>query len=284
MDTRPDLADREDGEGYRDVNPRVRDIKTATSEDCLNWSEPQFLDYPGAPDEELYTNQITPYPRAPHILLGFPTRYVENRGPLTEWHEKMTEQNPGRTYTSYTDGLFMSSRDGTTFDRWGEAFLRPRMPEDVLWCYGACYQNRGLVETPTEIDGAPAEFSIYACESYRRDPRIRRHTLRLDGFVSITAPLSGGELVTKPITFEGDRLFLNMTTSSAGSMRVELQDAQGTPMPGFGLDDCPPLFGNDVEKGVEWDGERGLAELSGQIVRLRFGLEDADPFAFRFAE
>ena len=282
VDTRPDLADREDGEGYHDVKARVRDIKTATSDDCLNWSEPRFLIYPGAPDEELYTNQILPYPRAPHILLGFPSRYVEGRGALTEWHEKMAEENPGRTYTSYTDGLFMSSRDGQTFERWGEAFLRPRMPEDRLWCYGACYQNHGLVETEPPIDGAPPEFSIYACESYRRDPRIRRHTLRLDGFVSVSAPLSGGELITKPLTFDGDTLSLNMATSAAGSIRVELQEVDGTPIPGFTVEDCYPLFGNDVEKEARWDADRDPAELAGEALRMHFTLQDADIFAFQF--
>ncbi|MBS3763871.1 MAG: hypothetical protein KGZ25_11285 [Planctomycetes bacterium] len=280
--TRPDLADREDGEGYHDVKPRVRDIKTATSDDCLRWSAPDFLNYPGAPDEELYTNQIIPYPRAPHILLGFPTRYVEGRGPLTEWHEKMAEKKPGRTYISYTDGLLMSSRDGETFHRWGEAFLRPRMPEDHLWCYGACYQNHGLVETDSDIKGAPREFSLYACERYRSNPRIRRHTIRLDGFVSVNAPLSGGELVTKPITFDGEKLFLNMATSAAGSIQVEIQDPDGSPLPDFGVDNCVPLFGNAVTKEVDWKGQRGLSELAGQEVRLKFLLKDADLFALQF--
>jgi hypothetical protein len=34
--------------------------------------------------------------------------------------------------------------------------------------------------------------------------RWRRHTLRINGFVSVQAPLSGGEIITKPITFSGD--------------------------------------------------------------------------------
>lgn len=38
------------------------------------------LKYEDSPSEHLYTNQIKPYHRAPHILIGFPTRYIE-RGP-----------------------------------------------------------------------------------------------------------------------------------------------------------------------------------------------------------
>jgi hypothetical protein len=282
VDTRPDLADREDGEGYHDVKPRVRDIKTATSSDCLNWSEPHFLNYPGSRDEELYTNQIKPYPRAPHILLGFPTRYVEGRGALTQCHEKKAEEKPGRFLTSYTDGLLMSSRDGSTFHRWNEAFLRPGMPEERLWNYGACYQNYGLVETASDVTGAPPEFSIYAGEALRHDPVMRRHTIRLDGFVSVNAPLAGGELLTRPLTFDGGALLLNMATSAAGTIRVEIQDTDGQPIPGFTLEACVPLFGNALEKNVVWEGDNDLASLASRPVRLRFRLEDADLFALRF--
>ena len=53
--------------GYR--NGR-RDILTATSRDFVNWTEPVFLEYPGSPLQELYTNQIAPYYRAPPDLSG----------------------------------------------------------------------------------------------------------------------------------------------------------------------------------------------------------------------
>ena len=55
----------------------IRDIRVATSPDFRTWTEPVLLQFPDAPDEALYTNQILPYERAPHLFLGFPTRYVE---------------------------------------------------------------------------------------------------------------------------------------------------------------------------------------------------------------
>jgi hypothetical protein len=282
--TRSDLANRENGEGCYDVKPRVRDIKTTTSSDCLHWGEAEFLTYPGSPDEELYTSQITPYYRAPHILLGFPMRYVEGRGLLTDWHEKMAKQIPGRTYTSYTDGQLMSSRDGITFHRWNEAFLRPRMPESTQWNYGAGFQGWGIVETASNEPGAPNDLSIYVVERYRREnPIIRRYTLRLDGFVSINAPLSGGEFVTRPLIFQGDTLSLNMATSAAGSIRVELQDKTGKAIPGFALEDSPELFGNTLERKVKWRGAApSLDAIAGRPVRLRFILSDADLYSFQF--
>ena len=60
---------------------------------------------------------------------------------------------------------------------------------------------------------------------------LRRYTLRIDGFVSLHAPLVGGELVTKPLMFTGGRLLLNVSTSAAGAVRVEMQDAGASRCP-----------------------------------------------------
>ena len=75
------------------------------------------------------------------------------------------------------------------------------------------------------VPGAPSEISLYANEGYYEgaSASIRRYTIRLDGFVSIHAPMAGGEVVTTPIVFEGNELVVNCSTSAAGSLRVEDQ-------------------------------------------------------------
>jgi hypothetical protein len=94
---------------------------------------------------------------------------------------------------------------------------------------------------------------------------MRRYSMRLDGFVSINAPLAGGEAVTKPIRFAGKKLTLNFASSAAGDIRVELQDAQGRAIPGFGLDACPPLFGDTLDRSVTsavWPANRSGSDSS----------------------
>ena len=56
---------------------RVRDIRVTTSPDFRTWPEPVQIQFVDSPDEPLYTNQIKPYNRAPHLFVGFPTRYIE---------------------------------------------------------------------------------------------------------------------------------------------------------------------------------------------------------------
>jgi hypothetical protein len=268
----------------------LRAIRTATSKDFITWENQQDLRYVDSPGEALYTNQVKPYARAPHLLLGFPTRYIE-RG----WSESMRalperEHREWRSKASdrygmvVTEGLFMSSRDGVNFKRWNEAFLPPGIERPGTWNYGHQYIAWHLVETKSSLEGAPDELSLYATESYWTDKssQLRRYTLRLDGFVSIHAPMSGGELITKPITFTGKKLTMNFASSAAGGVKVEIQDAEGKPLPGFAIDDSEDHFGDAVARTIVWKNGGDVSSLAGKTVRLRFELKDADLYSIKF--
>jgi len=111
---------------------------------------------------------------------------------------------------------------------------------------------------------------------------MRRYRLRLDGFVSVHAGGEEAEMVTKPLVFGGKALELNLATSAAGSVRVEIQAEDGAPVPGFALEDCPPILGDSVDQIVSWEGGTDLSHLAGKPVRLRFALVDVDLYAMRF--
>jgi hypothetical protein len=246
---------------HRGFRSGVRDIMTATSKDFLHWTDPVFLQYPDAPREHLYTNAIRAYERAPHILLGFPTRFLPDRGQQVE-------------------PTFMTSRDGRTFHRWTEALIPVTAPEDRAG-NRSNYMAWGLVKLP----GADKEYSVYATEAYYTGPssRLRRFTYRVDGFVSARASAQGGQLRTRPLRFAGDRLAINYATLPQGQVRVAIEDAAGEPLEGFRLADCPAIRGDAIEHTVAWKGGTSVGRLAGRPVRLRFELRDADLFSFRFA-
>ena len=178
----------------------------------------------------------------------------------------------------------MASRDGVTFKRWNEGFLRPGIERDGTWNYGHQFIAWRPVETKGTLEGAPNELSFFAVESYwtGNSDLLRRYTLRLDGFVSVNAPMAGGELVTKPITFTGKDLWLNFATSAAGRVQVELQNVEGKPLPGYTLEECEELLGDTLDRRVTWTSVPDLASLVGKSVRIRFVLHDADLFAYQF--
>ena len=279
---------------YRTVVDGMRSIAMTTSPDLRVWSESVPLEYPGSPRQQMYTNGIHPYHRAPHILFGFPTRYTARKMTknvrLLEPVELRAELTAAyaRVGSDLSDGLFMSSRDGVRFHRWDEALLRPDAeagPAATNWMYGDNYQSYGLFETASAREGAPPELSMLVSEGYWRtgDSRLRRYTIRLDGFVSVRAPFSGGELLTKPLRFAGEELRLNYSTSAAGSVRVEIQDAEGAAVPGFALDDNVESIGDSVEHTVQWKSGPDVSSLAGRRIRLRFVLKDADVYSFQFA-
>jgi hypothetical protein len=65
-------------------------------------------------------------------------------------------------------------------------------------------------------------------------------------------------------------------------VRVEVQDAEGTPLPGLRLEDCGELAGDDVRREVRWGHGEALAAQEGKPVRLRFVMRDADLFSLQF--
>jgi len=185
---------------------------------------------------------------------------------------------------SLTEGLFMTSRDGRSFHRWPEAFLRPG-PIAEKWHNRSNYIWWGLVETASALPGAGTELSLYTNERYYyqgRGVKIRRYTCRIDGFVSLHASLGGGQVLTKPLVFKGDRLLVNVATSAAGGLRVQIEDAEGRALDGFAFSDCAEIYGDSIERIVKWQGGADVGRLAGKPVRLRFALRDADLYALGF--
>ena len=119
---------------------------------------------------------------------------------------------------------------------------------------------------------------------------LERLTVRTDGFVSASADHTGGELITKPLVFTGTNLVLNYSTSAEGSIRVELQDINGNPLPGFSLEESPLIWGDRIDAPVSWvrpssrTDPEPLKRLAGMPVRLRFVMRDADLYSLQFRD
>jgi len=173
--------------------------------------------------------------------------------------------------------VLLTSRGGTQYDRtFLESLVRPGT-DLKNWTARSNYPARGVVQT------GPTEMSIYIQRAYGQPAHhLERLTLRIDGFASVHADYKPGELVTKPFTFTGKQLTLNLSTSAAGGIKVEIQDASGQAIPGFALADCSELNTDDLARVVSWKNGSDVSSLAGKPVRLRFHLKDADLYALQF--
>lgn len=244
---------------HRKGRSGVRDIMTCSSTNFLDWTQPEFLKYGSAPSEHLYTNAVQLYFRAPHIYLGFPTRFQPK-------HEQV-------------EPILMTSRDGLNFRRWPDPLIPITAPQDRDG-NRSNYMARGILQLPSQN----RELSLYATEAYYAGPgsRLRRFSIRKDGFVSVQAS-SAGKLLTKSLKFSGDRLALNYQSESGGEIRVGIIDtSSGKFVPGFGLDDCDVLRGDEIRQVVTWKGIRDLGQLAGKSIQLQFQLKQVDLYAFQF--
>lgn len=234
-------------EYHRGFRGGVRDIMTGTSDDFLTWTDPDFVHYTGATREHLYTNAIQPYERAPHLLVGFPTRFL-----------------PAKQQTEPT---LMVSRDGIAFHRYADAVIPTTAPE-----YRDGNRSNYMAWSVVKLPGKEDELSVYAKERYYTGPgsRVRRFRYRVDGFAAATVGEKGGELLTRPLQVKGDKLVLNYAATAGGSVRVSLLDMANKVL------GQSELRGDAVAEVVDWK-----AAINGP-VRLRFEMTNAKVYSFRF--
>ena len=255
----------------------TRWIGRTTSPDFINWEPIEFMEYtPDAHPDQLYLPNTQPYVRAPHIYVAITARLSDHRLVITPEQAKALGVPKG-AWRDTSDAIFMTSRGGLRYDRpFMSSYLRPG-PGPQNWVTRCTYPVLGVVRT------GPDELSIYVeRDNAQATEHIRRYTIRLDGFASVHAPYQGGEVITRPLRFDGNRLQINMSTSASGWIRCEVQDESGTPLPGLALGSSSEMAGDEIERTVTWKTGSDLSRISGKPVRLRFVMKDADVYSFQF--
>jgi hypothetical protein len=181
-------------------------------------------------------------------------------------------------YKDCSDAVLLTSRAGSTaYDRlFMETFIRPGTGTSN-WVSRSNYPLTGIL--PAGED----KIQMFVTRHYMQESwHVERMLLRTDGFVSASAPWAGGEMVTRPFTFSGTELEINYRTGAPGFIRIEIQDADGKPVTGFTLNDCPEIIGDEIARIVTWKQGFNVSRLAGKPIRLRFVMKDAELFSFRF--
>lgn len=247
-------------------------------------------------DLDVYTNGAIAYPWAEDAYFMFPTLYYH----YGSWQTEFRDQAP--VNAGIIDVRFASSRDGIS---WNTYDWRPFVPLGMSgdFDFRRIYMAYGIVPARNGREMYMYYMGTNETHGWGRDDRnnriltaaglapqgerrmISRVVLRRDGFVSARAGREGGEFTTPALNFRGNQLVLNVDTSAAGEVRVEVQDIEGKPIPGFTLAEADLIHSaNDVNRAVTWNRASTLEKLAGKAVRLHFVLRDADVYAFEFRE
>jgi hypothetical protein len=148
----------------------------------------------------------------------------------------------------------------------------------------------GLVKRGVEIwqyyFGTEEYHSSYMKNREESKRAVYRTVQRLDGFVSIDTPYDQeGFIITKPFSFTGNRLILNIDTDATGFAQIGFLDKYGKPVEGFSVDDCIYINGDFVKTEVEWLTKgTDVSELAGQTLQLVFRMRGSKLYAMQFIE
>lgn len=282
----------------------IRMIGRAESDNLLHWPSPAEIVL--APDEvdnagqplwmnrlDFYGPNIRQYGEGASAYIALPTCQAH----WPKWTGGAAPAPAGGNVGSGGLGIdvqLATSRDGINWNRAPERkpFIRQGI-QGTFWSTDI-YPSGDIIEVDDEL------WFYFGASRVRHgkpmapeDTGIGRAVLRRDGFISADASYTGGELVTRPMLFDGSRLQLNVATGSGGSVRVEILDEAGRPIPGFALKSEFADFeieGNHIRVLSQWprdgDGARrftsDVSELAGRPIRLRFVIRNARLYSFQF--
>jgi len=242
-----------------------------------------------APDDSLdpvgtdiYVPKCHKYPWALDSYLAFPLMYFHYHGdgPATR---RVLGRRDRQRGSGPLETQIAVSRDGTHWKRY------PRPPYIKIGRHDGFdihknYIGHGMVRRGDEIWQYYFGSEQYH-SSWQRGGReaIFRVVQRLDGFISADTPYTGGKFVTRPLTFDGNRLALNIDTGATGYAQVGLLDEAGKPIDGFSVENCVYINGDHIEIEVEWlDKGTDVSAVAGRPVQLVFQTRGTKLYSLQF--
>ncbi|QEG37378.1 hypothetical protein [Bythopirellula goksoeyrii] len=172
------------------------------------------------------------------------------------------------------------SRDGFHWDRPYRGRFLSSAWEEKSWRFG---NVQSCASGPLVVgDKLYFYFCGYAKpregDSWDKDGSTGMAMLRRDGFASMDAESNTETLTTRPVTFQGKHLFVNVDCPE-GELKVEVLDENGKAIEPFSVKNCTAVTGDKTLVKVSWQ-NNDLAALAGKPVRFRFHLTNGSLYAF----
>ena len=249
----------------------ARGVATGKS---VNWTGADDLD-PRHTDErfkdidpQLYNLDASPYES---IMIG---QFSIWQGPSNE--------DSGPLYLQKRNDILLGfSRDGFHWDRPHRGRFISSTWEEKSWRFGnvqSCASGPLIVGEKLYF-----YFSGHAKprqgDEWDTDAATGMAMLRRDGFASMDAGNKTETLTTRPVSFQGKSLFVNVDCPG-GELKVEVLNSEGNVIEPFTLVNSEPISLDKTLVQVNWQGADDLAALTGKSVRFRFHLRNGSMYAF----
>jgi len=249
-------------------------IGRSESRDFLTWSKPELILTPDeldAPHVEFHTAPVFAH-AGYHLCLAQILDRAENGGVMDI--ELMVSHDGFDWRRPFRDELFFSREGAGAFDR-GSIFTNSTpviLEQEIRFYYGAYSLGATGADDTQQVSGV-GFFSI---------PRDRFAGLRpvaLSEQATLRTPRRHvGQVTLRPLSLAGVAGITLNADAEGGRVLVELLDADGYRVRGFGREEAVPIEGDDLRHAVRWEG-RGLGDLPAGDYMLRLHLERASVFA-----
>ncbi len=237
--------------------PRI--IGLAESKDFLHWRKLSTIlraDSKDLPDDELYSMVGFNYES---IYLGFLEMFHVRTRKLDL---QLTSSRDGYIWERTEDrNTFVPYGSTGDFDScWVAASCNPPfLKEDKLWLW---YSGRSTLHWDLPVS------------------KIGLLTLRKDGFVSVDAGNKEGVLLTKPLKFTGNQLYIN-AKAEKGIIKAEVTDQEGRIIKGYSKEACSGMQIDEINHPICWVEHPDLAPLADKHIRIRFYVRNAELYSFK---
>ena len=261
-------------------------VYLSTSMDMVNWSTPELVMAPDAFDDSQTQAEGGLYSQF-YNMSAF-NQGGQFLGLVTHFHYMGApeETGPGQSGSDGPiDVQIVSSRDGYNWDRCEDR--SPVIPTGPYDYDAGCIL--GVTNGPVNV-GDEQWFYYTAVTTTHggylpdKEMSIARAVWRRDGFVSLDADESGGELITVPFKLTAGQLTINAITEMDGFVLAELLDEEGNVIIGYDSSASSVFIGDSLSGSIMWSGRSISEDLIGEIVQLRFLLNDACLYSFSIIE
>lgn len=106
-----------------------------------------------------------------------------------------------------------------------------------------------------------------------------RFSQRVDGYTSLDAGSTEAQLTSKPMTIDGNSLYVNV--KSSGYVKFQLTDEKGVPLKGFTFADCLAVSGDKLDYKVSFKGG-ALSALKGKVIKVEIKMSNTKLYAMQF--